>query len=47
MAAAGLFAALFGISWIAHIAQMIKGRLWWFIPFVIAVTLETIGYIFR
>ncbi|KAK5740508.1 hypothetical protein LTR17_004545 [Elasticomyces elasticus] len=47
MAAAILFIVLFGIATSVHMAQMIRSRTWFMIPFVIGGVLETIGYIGR
>ncbi|KAK3659727.1 hypothetical protein LTR56_001090 [Elasticomyces elasticus] len=47
MAAAILFIVLFAISTSVHMAQMIRSRTWFMIPFVIGGVLETVGYIGR
>ncbi|KAK5724624.1 hypothetical protein LTR15_004670 [Elasticomyces elasticus] len=47
MAAAILFIVLFAISTSVHMAQMIRSRTWFMIPFVIGGVLETIGYVGR
>jgi hypothetical protein len=45
--AAIIFVALFGITTLLHIFQMLKSRTWFMIPFVIGGIFETIGYIAR
>ncbi|KAK3073644.1 hypothetical protein LTR53_004603 [Teratosphaeriaceae sp. CCFEE 6253] len=47
LAAAILFAILFGLSTSLHFAQMLRSRTWFLIPFVIGGILETIGYVGR
>ncbi|KAK3110177.1 hypothetical protein LTR53_015807 [Teratosphaeriaceae sp. CCFEE 6253] len=47
LAAAILFAILFGLSTSLHSIQMLRSRTWFLIPFVIGGILETIGYVGR
>ncbi|KAJ5636655.1 uncharacterized protein N7484_009968 [Penicillium longicatenatum] len=45
--AAVAFAVIFGLSAAYHIWQVIRKRSWFFIPFVIGVIFETVGYAAR
>ncbi|TGO37022.1 hypothetical protein BHYA_0108g00180 [Botrytis hyacinthi] len=45
--AACIFVVLFGISAILHIYQLVAKRTWYFIPFVIGVLFEAVGYVGR
>ncbi|KAH7123312.1 RTA-like protein [Dactylonectria estremocensis] len=47
LAAAVIFAGLFGISGLAHLVQMIKGRAWYFAAFFVGVLFEVFGYLAR
>ncbi|PMD13902.1 putative RTA1 domain protein [Hyaloscypha hepaticicola] len=46
-AAAIVCIALFGISTMLHIFQLLRKRTWYFIPFIIGGLFETIGYVGR
>ncbi|KAJ5806815.1 hypothetical protein N7474_010407 [Penicillium riverlandense] len=46
-AAAGIFTALFGLSSLMHLYQLVRTRTWFMIPFVIGGILETVGYVGR
>ncbi|KAK2764727.1 rta1 domain-containing protein [Colletotrichum kahawae] len=45
--AACIFIALFGISFVLYVFQMIKFRSWYFVPFLIGCCFEIVGYIGR
>ncbi|ERS98135.1 uncharacterized protein SPSK_06497 [Sporothrix schenckii 1099-18] len=46
-AAAFLFLILFGIATIAHVFLMVRHRTWYFVPFVIGLIFEAVGYVGR
>ncbi|KAE8343242.1 hypothetical protein BDV24DRAFT_172994 [Aspergillus arachidicola] len=46
-AAGGIFVALFALSTLLHLYQLLRTRTWFMIPFAIGGTLETIGYVGR
>ncbi|KAI0024849.1 RTA1 like protein-domain-containing protein [Xylariomycetidae sp. FL0641] len=43
-AAAAAFVALFGLSAIVHLGQLVRKRTWYFIPFVVGGVAEAVGY---
>ncbi|KAJ5208084.1 hypothetical protein N7449_002463 [Penicillium cf. viridicatum] len=45
--AAIIFVALFGLTTLVHIFQMIRSRSWFFIPFIIGGISEAVGYVGR
>ncbi|KAJ5645934.1 RTA-like protein [Penicillium lividum] len=45
--AAIIFVALFGLTTLVHIFQMIKSRAWFFIPFIVGGIFEIVGYVGR
>ncbi|KAK7408327.1 hypothetical protein QQX98_009529 [Neonectria punicea] len=47
LAAAILFAVLFGISGLAHAYQLAKGRTWYFLAFFIGILFEVVGHAAR
>ncbi|KAH7162030.1 RTA1 like protein-domain-containing protein [Dactylonectria estremocensis] len=47
LAAAAIFAVIFGISGLVHSYQMVKGRTWYFLAFLIGVLFEFGGYAAR
>ncbi|KAF7556068.1 hypothetical protein G7Z17_g1688 [Cylindrodendrum hubeiense] len=47
LAAAALFAALFGISSAAHLFQLVRNRTWYFIAFFLGALFEVVGYAAR
>ncbi|KAH8683671.1 RTA1 like protein-domain-containing protein [Ilyonectria robusta] len=47
LAAAALFAALFGISTAGHLFQLIQTRTWYFIAFFLGSLFEVVGYAAR
>ncbi|KAF7558223.1 hypothetical protein G7Z17_g166 [Cylindrodendrum hubeiense] len=47
LVAAAIFAGLFCISGLVHLVQMVKGKTWYFVAFVIGVFFEVFGYIAR
>ncbi|KAK5124919.1 hypothetical protein LTR85_001109 [Meristemomyces frigidus] len=47
MAAAIIFIVLFGLATSLHVAQMLRTRTWFMIPFVIGGIFETVGYVGR
>jgi len=47
LAAACVFAVMFGVSTLLHIFQLLRRRTWYFIPFVVGGTFETVGYVGR
>ncbi|KAF4179333.1 hypothetical protein CNMCM8694_008129 [Aspergillus lentulus] len=46
-AAAGIFTALFCLSTMLHLYQLVRTRTWFMIPFAVGGILETIGYVGR
>ncbi|KAF7591053.1 hypothetical protein BBP40_002013 [Aspergillus hancockii] len=46
-AAGGIFVALFALSTLLHLYQLIRTRTWFMIPFAIGGIFETIGYVGR
>ncbi|BAE64455.1 RTA1 like protein-domain-containing protein [Aspergillus flavus] len=46
-AAGGIFVALFALSTLLHLYQLLRTRTWFMIPFAIGGILETIGYVGR
>lgn len=47
MAAAIIFAVLFGLATLAHSCQMVRWKTWFMIPFVVGGLFEMVGYIGR
>ncbi|KAI5859984.1 RTA1 like protein [Durotheca rogersii] len=47
MAAAIVFVAIFAISALTHISQLVRKRTWYFIPFLLGCLFEGIGYLGR
>ncbi|CAI7609549.1 unnamed protein product [Penicillium glandicola] len=45
--AALIFVALFGLTTLVHVFQMIRNRSWFFIPFIIGGLFEVAGYVGR